>query len=294
MLTNRLLVQAGSVRESPVSLTPTIHHRFPIGSQRPFVYDIGLHDGRDTAHYLRQGCRVVAIDANPAMCAAAQAGFSDYIRTEQLTIINCGIADQKGQLNFWVCDDVTEWSSFHLAIASRNGSKHHAIAVECIPIMELIKQFGVADYMKIDIECNDRICIGDLTRAVAPKYISVEVDLEDGEQDIETLFALGYRQFKVICQSNSWNQVTARNMWAYQLLAPNKYFLPRCWRRARRTVSTYLSRRSPGESGPWGERTSGSWHSVEHARSVWRSIHEIDQRLHAFGLGEWYDVHAKK
>lgn len=76
------------------------------------VYDIGLHDGRDTGHYLREGFRVVAVDANPAMCAAAQTKFRDYVRTGQLKIINCGVAEQKGQLEFWVCDDNTEWSSF--------------------------------------------------------------------------------------------------------------------------------------------------------------------------------------
>jgi hypothetical protein len=52
------------------------------------VYDIGLHDGRDTGHYLREGSRVVAPDANPEMCAAAEANFRDYIRTGQLKVIN--------------------------------------------------------------------------------------------------------------------------------------------------------------------------------------------------------------
>ena len=36
----------------------------------PLVYDIGLHNGGDTRQYLEEGCRVIAIDANPAMCAA--------------------------------------------------------------------------------------------------------------------------------------------------------------------------------------------------------------------------------
>jgi len=48
------------------------------------VYDIGLHDGRDTGHYLRDGSRVVALDANPEMCAAAEANFGDHIPTGQL------------------------------------------------------------------------------------------------------------------------------------------------------------------------------------------------------------------
>jgi hypothetical protein len=63
------------------------------------VYDIGLHDGRDTGHYLREGCRVVALDANPVMCAAAEANFRDYIQTGQLTVINCGVAEHEGNSN---------------------------------------------------------------------------------------------------------------------------------------------------------------------------------------------------
>ena len=38
--------------------------------------------------------------------------------------------------------------------ASRNGAKHHAITVDCVPIMDIVGEFGVADYMKIDIEGN--------------------------------------------------------------------------------------------------------------------------------------------
>jgi phosphopantothenate synthetase len=68
------------------------------------VYDIGLHDGRDTAHYLREGSRVVAVDANPLMCAAAEAHFRDYIRNGQLTIINRGLAEHKGQLDEASCN----------------------------------------------------------------------------------------------------------------------------------------------------------------------------------------------
>jgi hypothetical protein len=85
------------------------------------VYDIGLHDGRDTSHYLKGGCRVVAIDANPAMCAAAEAQFRDYVETGQLKIINRGVAERKSQQEFWVCDDMTTWSSFNREMASREG-----------------------------------------------------------------------------------------------------------------------------------------------------------------------------
>lgn len=257
-----------------------------------FIYDIGLHNGADTAHYLREGARVLAIDANPVMCAAAEARFREQIRTGQLTIINRGVAERAGQLEFWICDDVSEWSSFQRNFAARNGAKHHAITVDCVPIMDVIAEFGRADYMKIDIEGNDRICIGGLTRASAPSYISIEMDHGQGDEDIERLADLGYRGFKVICQNDAWHQVTTANMWLYRF-GPH-HPLVRPLKRLRTGIAHRVHGRRAGESGPWGEKTSGSWHSVDHARAVWRVLREIDERLGTHGVGWWFDVHAKK
>ena len=255
------------------------------------VYDIGLHDGRDTWRYLREGCHVVALDANPVMCATAEANFQDYVRTGQLKVINRGVAAHRGKLEFWVCDDVSEWSSFNPQLASRCGSRHHAITVECIPILDIIDEFGIADYMKIDIEGYDRVCIEGLSNNTTSKYISIELDHFQGDQDIRRLFELGYRDFKIICQNDSWKQVTIKNIWYYNQLAKRRLIL-RCWRRLRRATSLCLSGRRLGESGPWGEMTSGPWHSVDHAQFVWRVLHELGER---FGSsGGWYDIHARK
>lgn len=257
------------------------------------VFDIGLHDGSDTDQYLRAGHRVVAVDANPVMCAAAEAKFHDCIRAGQLKVINCGISEYKDQLEFWVCDDNSEWSSLDRNLASRNGSKHHPILVECVPIADIVDEFGVPDYMKIDIEGHDRICIAGLTSITAPKYISIELDHAHGDQDIKRLFELGYREFKIISQINAWHQVTTRNMWFYDQLEQGRY-LPRLWSKLRRAASSMFSGRRIGGSGPWGEESSGRWRSVDHAQSVWRSLHEFAERFGERGLAGWYDIHAKK
>jgi FkbM family methyltransferase len=102
------------------------------------------------------------------MCAAAVAEFRSYIDSNQLTILNCGIAEQAGKLEFWICNDVTQWSSFNRELASRNGSKHDNVQVDCIPIQDIIGRFGVPDYMKIDIESNDLYCLNGLTEDTVP------------------------------------------------------------------------------------------------------------------------------
>lgn len=270
------------------------------------IYDLGLHDGADTAHYLRSGARVVAVDADPTMCAAAEEKFSDYIRNGQLTVINRGLAEHAGQLEFWVCDDDTEWSSFDWSNASRVGSTHHSITVDCIPIMDIIAEFGVPDYMKVDIEGNDRVCIAGLTQAAAPRYISIELDHEHGDWDIRRLAELGYCDFKLICQNDGWHQITTKNLWLYERLAADD-LAGRSMRKFRKLASRgiWKLRRLAsgrhglpvGQSGPWGERTTGSWHSVEQSLAVWRSVHELEQLAKQSGAdwwAWWFDVHARK
>lgn len=260
------------------------------------VYDIGLHNGGDTRQYLKEGCRVIAIDANPVMTAAALTEFQSYVDSKRLTIVNCGVAERAGKSEFWICDDITEWSSFSREIASRNGAKHHAVQVDCVPIQDIIARFGVPTYMKIDIEGNDKYCLAGLTEHTCPRYISIEMDHVAGEREIRRLYALGYRCFKVICQNNMWNQITENNLWFYRL-GPKSRLMPLLRKMdgvSRRITGrqSILVERRFGESGPWGERTHGAWHPFDHTLRIWSALHDIDKRAGVHGLAWWFDIHA--
>jgi FkbM family methyltransferase len=264
----------------------------------PLVYDIGLHNGGDTRNYLNEGCRVVAIEANPAMCSAAAAEFRPYIDRHLLTILNCAVAVEAGKLEFWVCDSLSEWSSSDRALAARNGSKHHSVTVDCFPIRDIVGRFGVPQYMKIDIEGSDKTCLSGLTEDICPPYISTELDFDGGDRQIVRLHELGYRRFKLICQSSKWNQVTKRNLWFYgagpdAAFVPTVQILQSVIRRinGRRRI---LRGRQRGESGPWGERSHGSWRSLEYVLEVWESICKIQNETGANGPGWWFDIHAKR
>jgi hypothetical protein len=202
------------------------------------------------------------------------------------------VAECKGQLDFWICDDHSEWSSFRREIASRNGAKHRAIAVPCVAIRDLIGEFGVPHYIKIDIEGYDGICIAGLNSAIAPQYISIEMDHLCGASDLGRLAELGYKGFKIICQNNAWHQVTTGNL-AFYRWGPNQSIIRRLTKL--RTLGWELfTGRKFGESGPWGEKTSGTWHSVDHARLVWRQLCDVDEQRGTRGVGWWFDIHAKK
>lgn len=50
------------------------------------VFDVGLHNGSDTAYYLHRGYDVVAVEANPRFCALAERRFAPEIAAGRLEI----------------------------------------------------------------------------------------------------------------------------------------------------------------------------------------------------------------
>jgi FkbM family methyltransferase len=67
-------------------------------------YDVGLHNGNNTAYYLNKGCRVVAIEANPTLVAQASRRFKREIADERLILVNAAVAETEGSLPFWICE----------------------------------------------------------------------------------------------------------------------------------------------------------------------------------------------
>ena len=60
------------------------------------IFDIGLYDGDDTAYYLHQGYRVVAVDANPYMIEGGKQRFAAEIKAGRLTLVNHAISTSGG------------------------------------------------------------------------------------------------------------------------------------------------------------------------------------------------------
>jgi FkbM family methyltransferase len=161
------------------------------------IYDIGMHNGSDTAFYLACGYRVVAVDADPDLVAAAKTRFKAEIESKRLTILNVGIAEQSGTATFWINEIKSTLNSFSREITARDGYPIHPIEIQCQRLDEIIREHGVPYYIKIDIEGFDIVCCNQLSAGNKPEYISVEMSR------IELLLRLrdlGYDRFKLIPQ----------------------------------------------------------------------------------------------
>lgn len=257
------------------------------------VYDVGFHNGDDTAFYLHRGFQVVAVEANPLLAAAGQQRFSDAIDRGQLNLLNVGIAAQTGAADFWVHEGHSEWSSFIKDFGCRGGGPCYAVSVQCLPLRDIFEQYGVPFYLKIDIEGHDEFCVADLDPENAPNYVSVEFG---PIENIDRLAAAGYDSFKIVNQKNHNDPAT------------QSYDFDRFHKRIGRGIQKLLrgrrkmgrqpngSWRFPaGSSGPFGEETIGllknnAWLSKEEARSIMQRNNSGECPLPR----GWFDLHARR
>ena len=247
--------------------------------QRDLIFDVGLNDGGDTRYYLHQGYRVLAIEADPQLAAAARLQFAPEIDAGRLVILNLGIAEQSGKATFWICDEKSFWNSFDRKVASRNGLRHHAIEIETRRFGEILSEFGVPYYLKVDIEGNDHLCIQELQTGSVPPFISVEAEcVTDGEfftesgtaETLDLLRDRGYRKFKLIYQGD--------------FSAVDTAVAVRLWQRVRKPKHRYPF--AMGNTGPWGNDTPGRWLTYAQARKQLGKIA-------ASRIDSWHDWHAR-
>ncbi|HEY4250957.1 MAG TPA: FkbM family methyltransferase [Roseomonas sp.] len=259
------------------------------------VYDLGLHDGQDTEFYLKKGFRVVGVEANPALCQAAEARFASAIATGQLVVVNRAVALHRGPITFFINDVQSVWGTADPVWAERNrrlGAPSREITVEALPLGDLIANYGTPYYLKIDIEGMDRVALESLAAtSERPRYVSIEaekVSFSRLRQEFETFQALGYDRFKVVPQH--------RVAWQRPPDPP-------------REGSAVAHRFETGASGLFGEEAPGGWISAEAAIEAYKRIfllyhlagddpllgsRTLVRVLRRLGLGgRWYDTHAR-
>jgi FkbM family methyltransferase len=251
------------------------------------IFDVGMHNGDDTAFYLHQGHSVVAIEANPDLVDVGRKRFCDHIKAGKLKILNVAIGETPGEQDFWICDDSSDWSSLYRHCASWKGSRHHCIRVKVVPFGDILAEFGTPFYLKIDIEGSDHLCLRALANMQPPPYISAEADEE--LRILSMLKDCGYRRFKLIRQANlhpvyksSLYSETERLVDSILYDSSRRYRLMRVlgarplarglWSRVE--LKSRLEKRAQwkfplGSSGPWGDETPGRWLEFSEAKDVY-------------------------
>lgn len=222
------------------------------------AFDVGANNGDDTAYYLERGMRVVAIEANPTLAQELNGRFSEEVKSGRVTILNLAIvADGRQEIDFFLNDD-NDTISTVIPHGITAGFRSIRVAARQLP--DLVREFGIPVYIKVDIEGIDDSVLQDLFEAgYKPQLISAEA------HSIWTFIQLakaGYRQFKIV-----EGRFVHRPYYALKLTNKpgdlTSYEFPK------------------GSSGPFGDDIPGPWLSAD----------EAFQYLACHGTG-WKDIHA--
>lgn len=264
------------------------------------IIDVGMHTGQDTAYYLSKGFDVVAIEANPELARQGRSKFNGAIASGRLQILEVGIAQLSGEAEFYISKRKSVWSSFDKANATKEGGGCTPVRVNCVQFVDVLREHGVPHYLKVDIEGNDRLCLQALESTCLPRFVSVEMSHDGGDDDINLLSDLGYTRFKCVRQ-NDLSVIAPGQLRAYlesRRRASEQGLFGRALRAARNLQARLNRPREGGwvfprgASGPFGDDLSGTWHDAGSAVEIRQSIHRADKMLTGAGLGDWFDIHA--
>lgn len=245
------------------------------------VFDIGMYDGSDTAYYLEIGCRVIAVEANPNLVQNAEEQFQPQLASGQLTCIHAAISPNGSEVELFLSGtDLGSSSLFSERVTHKRPLG--GIRVPGLTLQQLFAQYGIPDYLKVDIEGADRLCVLALTPEQCPHYLSFEIGSNVFEM-LSHIESVGFKHFKIISQI-SFREITNEeclyDRFARRLIKYLGYGRPTLIRRGGRFFVIGHS------SGPVPWESDGRWSSAETIRARLRAM-EAQPRS-----SNWYDLHA--
>lgn len=114
------------------------------------VFDIGANMGEKTSVFLNLGARVVAVEPNPNCVAHLK---KHVAKQGDLTVVEagCGSAVGRATLNFSGTDKTASLREDWFAL-SQSETAVQALDVAVVTLTDLMSEFGVPRYIKIDVE----------------------------------------------------------------------------------------------------------------------------------------------
>ncbi len=226
------------------------------------IYDLGANNGDDIPYYLLRSERVVAVEANPALCELIRTRFGAEIEAGRLTVENCVVAAEGGGgafVDFHIHRANHVLSQLTLPAAAAEFDK---VTLPARTVAEIIRRHGDPYYVKIDIEHYDAEILRALFQAgIFPPFVSAEAH---SVEVFALLVAQGrYNAFKLV------DGYSVSSMYADRVFAAEKGGDP-------------IRYSFPFHSaGPFGNDVDGEWQTADDFLRV----------LALEGLG-WKDIHA--
>jgi FkbM family methyltransferase len=168
-------------------------------TQNILVFDVGANIGDKAARFAAHAARVVCFEPVPECVAKLRSRFKEY---PAITIEPYALGPAPGTLPLSVCSAATTISTFSDAWKNGRFSEHvwdKTIEVPVRTLDDVIAEFGLPDYCKIDVEGFELSVLRGLSKRIP--VLSFEFCSEGLSQTAECLAhleSLGYRRFNIV------------------------------------------------------------------------------------------------
>ncbi|OGZ71029.1 MAG: hypothetical protein A2904_01465 [Candidatus Staskawiczbacteria bacterium RIFCSPLOWO2_01_FULL_33_9] len=161
-------------------------------------FDVGANIGNKTNIFLKLGAKVIAIEPQKLAYQKIEQLYGD---NKNLSIVNKGLAENNGFLEISIGEDYSvlatmseKWKKEGGVLKNYTWSKTEKVPV--VTLDNLISQYGLPQFCKIDVEGFEEQVLKGLTQPIP--YISFEFHkkfLEDAKKCIDYLVFLGKAKF---------------------------------------------------------------------------------------------------
>jgi len=163
------------------------------------VLDIGANTGEFTATMLALGAKkVITVEPVPFLTQMLEQRF---LNDKRVVIVKKAISDHEGEIEFYFSPSHTISTASRAWVeGSRFTGEHEwteTIQAPCTTIDSLVKEYGLPELIKIDVEGYELTALKGLTRFL-PCIVSFEWAEESKEEislSLKHLHTLGYKQF---------------------------------------------------------------------------------------------------
>lgn len=162
------------------------------------MFDIGANAGDIALHFSRFTDKVVAFEPNPNLVQALKKKFDNT----NVVIDSRGISDSIGTKELKICNAPTLSSFSNDWINNSRFSDDHywaiSVLVNICTLDSIIDQYGIPDFIKIDVEGHEKEVLQGLSKLLLNTVICFEWVEEHWEKVLDTvthLQVLGYNNF---------------------------------------------------------------------------------------------------
>lgn len=162
------------------------------------IFDVGANTGAKTDLFLRKGATVICIEPQPDCIYHLRRKYHNNLR---VFIVEKGLADKKGRLQLFLCSNANTISTFSDEWKKGRFANYHwdkALTVEVTTLDEIIRQYGLPKYCKIDVEGFEYHVLKGLSTPIP--FISYEFTyefLDNAKKCLSLLNTIGYKCFNI-------------------------------------------------------------------------------------------------